>query len=147
MLVEGQLVGGLAQGLGGALSEEFVYDDRGEPLSTTFADYLVLTAREVPAVDVLLTEDAPAPAQPARPQGRRRRRRQRGRRCDRGRDRRRHRAAGRSDAAAGDAGQVAGAAAELSTSIGLILCGFATVPKLAKILNLGQSALSLHQPG
>ena len=31
-LVEGQLVGGLAQGLGGALSEEFVYDDRGEPL-------------------------------------------------------------------------------------------------------------------
>jgi aerobic carbon-monoxide dehydrogenase large subunit len=63
-LVEGQLVGGLAQGLGGALSEEFVYDDRGEPLSTTFADYLVLTAREVPAVDVLLTEDAPAPGNP-----------------------------------------------------------------------------------
>ena len=62
MLVEGQLVGGLAQGLGGALSEEFVYDDRGEPLSTTFADYLVPTAREVPAVDVLLTEDAPARA-------------------------------------------------------------------------------------
>ena len=32
MLVEGQLVGGFAQGLGGALFEEFVYDDRGEPL-------------------------------------------------------------------------------------------------------------------
>jgi CO/xanthine dehydrogenase Mo-binding subunit len=63
-LVEGQLVGGLAQGLGGALSEEFVYDDRGEPLSTTFADYLVLTAHEVPAVDLLLTEDAPAPGNP-----------------------------------------------------------------------------------
>jgi carbon-monoxide dehydrogenase large subunit/6-hydroxypseudooxynicotine dehydrogenase subunit gamma len=63
-LIEGQLVGGLAQGLGGALSEEFVYDDRGEPLSTTFADYLVLTAHEVPAVDVLLTEDAPAPGNP-----------------------------------------------------------------------------------
>jgi carbon-monoxide dehydrogenase large subunit len=63
-LVEGQLVGGLAQGLGGALSEEFVYDDRGEPLSTTFADYLVLTAHEVPAVEVLLTEDAPAPGNP-----------------------------------------------------------------------------------
>jgi len=63
-LVEGQLVGGLAQGLGGALSEEFVYDDRGEPLSTTFADYLVLTAHEVPTVDVLLTEDAPAPGNP-----------------------------------------------------------------------------------
>src|SRR5262247_3655027 len=63
-LVEGQLVGGLAQGLGGALSEEFVYDDRGEPLSTTFADYLVLTAHEVPEVDVLLAEDAPAPGNP-----------------------------------------------------------------------------------
>jgi len=65
MLVEGQLVGGLAQGLGGALSEEFLYDDRGEPLATTFADYLVLTARELPgAVDILITEDAPAPGNP-----------------------------------------------------------------------------------
>jgi CO/xanthine dehydrogenase Mo-binding subunit len=64
MLVEGQIVGGMAQGLGGAIAEEFRYDDRGEPLSTTFADYLMLTAREVPAVDVLITEDAPAPANP-----------------------------------------------------------------------------------
>jgi carbon-monoxide dehydrogenase large subunit len=64
MLVEGQLVGGFAQGLGGALFEEFLYDDRGEPLSTTFADYLVPTAREVPAVDVLITEDAPSPRNP-----------------------------------------------------------------------------------
>ena len=44
MLIEGQLVGGLAQGLGGALSEEFVYDDGGAPVATTFADYLVPTA-------------------------------------------------------------------------------------------------------
>ncbi len=64
MLIEGQLVGGFAQGLGGALSEEFAYDERGEPLSTTFADYLMLTAREIPAVGVLLTEDAPAPGNP-----------------------------------------------------------------------------------
>jgi carbon-monoxide dehydrogenase large subunit len=64
MLVEGQLVGGFAQGLGGALFEEFCYDDRGEPLSTTFADYLVPTAREVAAVDVLITEDAPSPRNP-----------------------------------------------------------------------------------
>jgi carbon-monoxide dehydrogenase large subunit/6-hydroxypseudooxynicotine dehydrogenase subunit gamma len=64
MLVEGQLVGGFAQGLGGALSEEFVYDERGEPLSTTFADYLMLTAHEVPAVEVLLTQDAPSPRNP-----------------------------------------------------------------------------------
>ncbi len=64
MLVEGQLVGGFAQGLGGALFEEFRYDERGEPLSVTFADYLVPTAREVPAVDVLITEDAPSPRNP-----------------------------------------------------------------------------------
>ncbi len=64
LLVEGQLVGGFAQGLGGALSEEFVYDSRGEPLSTTFADYLVPTAGEVPPVDVLITEDAPSPRNP-----------------------------------------------------------------------------------
>jgi CO/xanthine dehydrogenase Mo-binding subunit len=64
MLVEGQLVGGFAQGLGGALAEEFRYDERGEPLSTTFADYLIPTAREVPPVDVLITEDAPSPRNP-----------------------------------------------------------------------------------
>jgi carbon-monoxide dehydrogenase large subunit/6-hydroxypseudooxynicotine dehydrogenase subunit gamma len=64
MLVEGQLVGGFAQGLGGAISEEFVYDADGSPVSTTFADYLMLTAREVPPVDVLLTQDAPSPLNP-----------------------------------------------------------------------------------
>src|SRR4051812_12934017 len=53
MLVEGQLVGGLAQGLGGALSEEFVYDARGEPLSVTLADYLMPTLRDMPKVDIL----------------------------------------------------------------------------------------------
>ena len=63
-LVEGQLVGGFAQGLGGALSEEFLYDEHGEPLSVTFADYLVPLAHEVPDVDVLLTEDAPSPRNP-----------------------------------------------------------------------------------
>ena len=40
-LIEGQFVGGFAQGLGGALSEEFLYDQAGEPLVVTFADYLV----------------------------------------------------------------------------------------------------------
>jgi aerobic carbon-monoxide dehydrogenase large subunit len=62
MLVRGQLVGGLVQGLGGALLEEFRYDDRGQPLSVTFADYLLPTVQDVPLVDVLLTEDAPSPS-------------------------------------------------------------------------------------
>jgi len=64
MLVRGQLVGGFVQGLGGALFEEFQYDERGQPLSVTFADYLMPTAQEVPDVDVLLTEDAPSTTNP-----------------------------------------------------------------------------------
>jgi carbon-monoxide dehydrogenase large subunit len=64
MLIDGQIVGGVAQGLGGALYEEFSYDDRGEPLAVTFADYLMPTAREVPPVDVIITEDAPSPLNP-----------------------------------------------------------------------------------
>ena len=64
MLVEGQITGGVAQGLGGALFEEFLYDARGEPLSVNFADYLMPTAREIPPVEVLITEDAPSPLNP-----------------------------------------------------------------------------------
>jgi carbon-monoxide dehydrogenase large subunit/6-hydroxypseudooxynicotine dehydrogenase subunit gamma len=64
MLVTGQLVGGCAQGLGGALLEEFVYDDNGEPLSATFADYLMPMLHDMPDVEVLLTEDAPSPRHP-----------------------------------------------------------------------------------
>jgi carbon-monoxide dehydrogenase large subunit len=64
MLVEGQITGGIAQGIGGALLEEFLYDERGEPLSVNFADYLMPTAREVPPLDVVITEDAPSPLNP-----------------------------------------------------------------------------------
>jgi CO/xanthine dehydrogenase Mo-binding subunit len=64
MLVEGQLVGGVVQGLGGALSEEFRYDERGEPLSVTFADYLMPTASDIPPIEVLITEDSPSPLNP-----------------------------------------------------------------------------------
>jgi carbon-monoxide dehydrogenase large subunit/6-hydroxypseudooxynicotine dehydrogenase subunit gamma len=64
MLVRGQLVGGFAQGLGGALFEEFQYDERGQPLSVTLADYLVPTAHEMPSVDVMILEDAPSTCNP-----------------------------------------------------------------------------------
>ena len=63
-LVEGQIAGGLAQGIGGALLEEFLYDENGEPLSVNFADYLMPTAREVPSLTILITEDAPSPLNP-----------------------------------------------------------------------------------
>jgi CO/xanthine dehydrogenase Mo-binding subunit len=61
MMIEGQIAGGYAQGLGGALYEEFLYSEDGQPLSVTFADYLMPTACEVSAVEILLTEDAPSP--------------------------------------------------------------------------------------
>lgn len=64
MLVKGQLVGGVAQGVGGTLFEEFLYDERGEPLSVTFADYLMPTVREMPPVEVIVAEDAPSPLNP-----------------------------------------------------------------------------------
>lgn len=64
VLVEGQIRGGFAQGLGGALFEEFRYDPQGQPLSTTFADYLIPTIAEMPEVDVLIAEDAPSPLNP-----------------------------------------------------------------------------------
>jgi CO/xanthine dehydrogenase Mo-binding subunit len=63
-LVEGQIAGGLAQGIGGALYEEFVYTEGGDPLSVTFADYLMPTAREIPSVEVIVSEDAPSPLNP-----------------------------------------------------------------------------------
>jgi len=64
MMVEGQIAGGFAQGLGGALYEEFRYDERGQPLCTTLADYLIPTIAEMPPLDILVTEDAPSPLNP-----------------------------------------------------------------------------------
>ena len=64
MLVEGQLRGGVAQGIGGALLEEFGYDEAGQPQAVTFMEYRMPTAAEVPLVDVLLSQDAPAPGNP-----------------------------------------------------------------------------------
>ena len=64
MLIEGQIQGGAAQGIGGALLEEFLYDGAGQPLVTSFMDYLMPTASETPAVEMLLSEDAPSPLNP-----------------------------------------------------------------------------------
>jgi carbon-monoxide dehydrogenase large subunit len=64
MLVEGQLRGGVAQGLGGSLFEEFSYDEAGQPQAITFIEYRIPTAAEVPRVDVLLSQDCPAPGNP-----------------------------------------------------------------------------------
>jgi len=63
-LVRGQIVGGYAQGLGGALFEEFSYSEAGDPLAATFADYLLPALHEVPAPEVLLREDYTSPLNP-----------------------------------------------------------------------------------
>lgn len=63
-LVDGQIAGGAAQGIGGALLEEFVYDEAGQPLAVGFMDYLMPTLHEMPPVEVLLSEDAPSPLNP-----------------------------------------------------------------------------------
>jgi len=50
-VVEGQIAGGTVQGIGGALLENMVYDDAGNPLASTFVDYLLPTATEVPPIE------------------------------------------------------------------------------------------------
>ncbi len=52
MIVDGQVQGGIAQGIGTALYEEIPYDEQGQPLATTFGDYMVPCAPEIPMVRV-----------------------------------------------------------------------------------------------
>jgi carbon-monoxide dehydrogenase large subunit len=56
MLADGQIVGGIAQGIGNALLEEIVYDGDGNILTASLADYLPPTAREVPFVEIVHLE-------------------------------------------------------------------------------------------
>jgi aerobic carbon-monoxide dehydrogenase large subunit len=56
MMVEGQIHGGVAHGIGNALYEWMGYDEAGQPVTTTFADYLLPTATEVPMLDTLYKE-------------------------------------------------------------------------------------------
>ena len=59
LLAEAQIAGAVAQGVGGALAEEFVYDERGQPLSGSFMDYALPRAADVP---VLVTEHLESPS-------------------------------------------------------------------------------------
>jgi carbon-monoxide dehydrogenase large subunit len=52
MIVDGQIHGGIAQGIGNALLEEIVYDLTGNVLTTTLADFLPPTAREIPPIEL-----------------------------------------------------------------------------------------------
>jgi len=50
-IVEGQIAGGSVQGIGGVLFEHLIYDEDGNPVTTTFMDYLLPTAAEVPTIE------------------------------------------------------------------------------------------------
>lgn len=58
--VDGQILGGIAHGLGNTLFEQMLFDDAGQPLTTTFADYLLVTAAEMPRVEIVHHE-TPSP--------------------------------------------------------------------------------------
>ena len=63
LIVEGQIHGGIAHGIGNAVLEWMGYDAVGQPVTTTFADYLLPTATEVPAFETLYKE-SPSPHNP-----------------------------------------------------------------------------------
>ena len=62
-MVDGQIVGGMAHGLGNALFEQMLFDDQAQPVSTTFADYLLISAAEMRDVDILHL-NSPSPLNP-----------------------------------------------------------------------------------
>ena len=63
MIVEGQIHGGVAQGIGGVFYEKLVYDENGQLLTSSFMDYLLPTASEVPHVEMDHIE-TPSPLNP-----------------------------------------------------------------------------------
>ena len=63
MIVAGQITGGAAHGIGNALFEWMGYDDQAQPITTTFADYVMPGATEVPSIEVELVE-FPSPLNP-----------------------------------------------------------------------------------
>jgi carbon-monoxide dehydrogenase large subunit len=62
MIVDGQVHGGVAQGIGAALYEEMIYDDAGQLLSASLVDYLIPSAVEIPDIDVVHIESESAVA-------------------------------------------------------------------------------------
>ena len=64
LTLKGQVTGALVQGLGGAFLEHFIYDDNGQLLTTSFADYLMPSASDFPNIRVFLMEEEPSPINP-----------------------------------------------------------------------------------
>ncbi len=60
MIVKGQILGAVAAGIGGAISEELIYDDEGQLLNASFMEYLLPTTLEIPEIDLFHLE-SPSP--------------------------------------------------------------------------------------
>jgi carbon-monoxide dehydrogenase large subunit len=63
MMVEGQVIGGIVHGIGNALYDGMEYDSAAQPLTTSFADYLLPTAMEAPPIQTLY-QQTPSPMNP-----------------------------------------------------------------------------------
>ena len=64
VIVDGQICGGVAQGLGGALLEELMYDENGQMLNASFMDYLLPSMTEMPNIELVHPEPIPSPLNP-----------------------------------------------------------------------------------
>ncbi len=64
LTLHGQCIGAIVQGLGGAFLEDFRYDDNGQLLAGSFADYLIPTAGDFPAIRAIALEEKPSPLNP-----------------------------------------------------------------------------------
>ena len=64
LTLHGQCVGAVVQGLGGTFLEHFIYDDDGQLLTGSFADYLMPTASDFPQIRAIALEDKPSPLNP-----------------------------------------------------------------------------------
>ena len=64
LLLNGQITGAAAQGVGATILEELVYDEQGQPLAGTFMDYLLPTATDIPDFDTKVLDLAPSPLNP-----------------------------------------------------------------------------------
>ena len=64
VLLKGQIVGAIVQGLGGTLLEHLVYDEEGQLLTGSLADYLLPTASDFPRIRAVVTETYPSPINP-----------------------------------------------------------------------------------
>ena len=64
LTLHGQVMGSIVQGLGGAFLEHFVYDEEGQLLTGSFADYLLPTADNFPNIRAIALEEKPSPNNP-----------------------------------------------------------------------------------